>query len=121
MTMPAMPPHQPPFAPPSPPRADPTTNGTAIASVIVGPIALFNSAFVPLPFIGVVAVFGAFPLAVATIILGHLGLRAAQRYGVGRVMAAVGLVLGYLAIGVILATATLFFSQFLFIRPSIAG
>ncbi len=36
-------------------------------------------------------------------------------------MAIIGLVLGYLAIGVILATATLFFSQFLFIRTPIAG
>ncbi|WP_150956780.1 hypothetical protein [Microbacterium testaceum] len=121
MTMPAVPPHQPPFAPPSPPRVDPTTNGTAIASVIVGPIALLNAAFVPVPFIGFIAVFVAFPLTVSAIILGHLGLRTAQRYSAGRVMAVLGLVFGYLALGVILATVTLFFSQFLFIRTPITG
>ncbi|MDQ1177942.1 hypothetical protein AB6V29_01765 [Microbacterium sp. 20-116] len=120
MTMPAMPPQQPPFLPP--PRPLPAvTNGTAIASVVLGPIAVLNAAFVPLPYVGIVAIFTAFPLAVATVVLAHLGLGTARRYGVGRAMAVVGLICGYVALGVILATVILFFSQFLLIRPYMVG
>ena len=119
MTTPAMPPQ-----PPSPPLPRPlpaVTNGTAIASVVLGPIAVLNAALVPLPYLGIVAIVTAFPLTVATIVLGHLGLATARRYGVGRVMAVVGLICGYVALGVILTTVALFFSQFLLIRPSMGG
>jgi len=114
----AMPPQQPPL----PPRPLPAvTNGTAIAAVVLGPIAVLNAAFVPLPYLGIVAIFTAFPLAVATIVLGHLGLGTSRRYGVGRAMAVIGLVCGYIALGVIVITVALFFSQFLLIRPSMVG
>ncbi len=119
MTMPAVPPQQPP-----PPYTHPlpaVTNGTGIASVVLGPVAVLNAAFVPLPYLGFIAVLTAFPLAVATIILGHFGMRTARQYGVGRALAVIGLVCGYVALGVILATATLFLSQFLLIRPSMMG
>lgn len=119
MTSPAQPPQQPPVPLPQPLPA--VTNGTAIAAVVLGPVAILNAAFVPLPYLGIVAIFTAFPLAVATIILGHLGLRTARRYGVGRAMAVIGLICGYLALGVILATVALFFSLFLFSRPSAVG
>ncbi|GEB46617.1 hypothetical protein MTE01_25620 [Microbacterium testaceum] len=118
MTSPALPPQQPPFPPPPLPAV---TNGTAIAAVVLGPIAVLNAAFVPLPYLGIVAIFTAFPLAVATIILGHLGLRTAGRYGVGRALAVIGLICGYLALGVILSTAATFFSLFLLSRPSMVG
>ncbi len=108
MSTPASPP-QPPMMP-APVRP---SNGTAVAAVIVGPIALVNALLVPLPLIGILAFFVAFPFVVGALVLGHLGLVSAKGSEVGRAPAMIGLITGYVAAAIIVVTIGRFAFSFI--------
>jgi len=52
----------------------------------------------------------AFPLSVVAIILGHIGLAAARRVGVGRGNALAGAILGYITLAICLLTTGFWFA-----------
>jgi len=84
----------------------PQRNGAAIAALVVGLFALAVGAWSPIPVLGLLAAMLAVVPAVVAIALGHVGLSRSRRIGgIGRVMAIVGLSAGYVALGILVATA----------------
>jgi hypothetical protein len=77
------------------------SNGTAIASLVLGIVAILAGMWIPIPFIGLIMMFLAFVPAVLAVVFGHVGLRTSSRSGgTGRGAALTGLVLGYLTLAI---------------------
>lgn len=83
----------------------PPSNGQALGSLIVGIFAIAIAAFVPIPLLGFFALWPSIIGGAITLVLGYLGRKTATRLGgLGRAAATWGLVLGYAALGIVLAT-----------------
>lgn len=81
------------------------TNGLAVASLVLGIVAMVIGAGIPIPFLGLIFMFFAFVPAVLAIIFGHVAFRSSTKLGgTGRGSALTGLVLGYLTIAISAAT-----------------
>ena len=81
------------------------SNGVAVASLVLGLVAIVLGVWIPIPILGLVTMVLAFVPAVLAVVFGHVGLRAATRVGgLGRGASVTGLILGYvtLAISVII-------------------
>lgn len=86
----------------------PPSNGQAIAALVLGIIGAAVGVWAFVPLLGVIAAMLGFIPALLAVILGHLGMRASQRMqGAGRGQSITGLVLGYLTLGIIVATTML--------------
>lgn len=86
----------------------PQSNGPAVTAMVLGIVAAAVGVWALIPILGLISAILAFLPAVVAVILGHLGLRGAHRMGgVGRSQAIAGLTLGYITLGIIIAT-TLF-------------
>jgi uncharacterized membrane protein len=82
----------------------PPSNGMAVASLVIGIVAIVFGIWSPIPFIGLFFAFlGGLP-ALLAVILGHVGFSASKRVGVGRGNSLAGLVMGYVTIGIIALT-----------------
>ena len=82
----------------------PRINGFAIAALVLGILAAAAGIWTPIPFIGIVFGMIATLPGILAIVFGYVGLGAWRRLGVGRGSAIAGLVLGWVAIGIILVT-----------------
>ncbi len=82
----------------------PPSNGMAVTSMILGICAAFFGLTVPIPIWGLFMLLLAGPIAVAAVILGHLGLNASLRRGAGKGNAIAGLVTGYVTIAICVVT-----------------
>lgn len=83
----------------------PPSNGLAITAMILGIVAIAIGVWSVIPFLGIVAAGLAFVPAVIGVVLGHMGVKQAQRMGgIGRGQAMTGLVLGYVTVGIIVLT-----------------
>ena len=85
------------------------TNGMAVASLVLGILAIVIGVWTPVPFVGIGAAFFAFLPAVLAVIFGHVGQGTFKRNGVGKGQAVTGLVLGYITIGLIVAVTMFWF------------
>lgn len=83
------------------------TNGMAVTALVLGIVSIVIGIWAPIPFIGIGAAFFAFLPALLAVIFGHIGQGTFKRIGVGKGQALTGLVLGYVTLGLIVAT-TLF-------------
>ncbi|MGD0834424.1 MAG: DUF4190 domain-containing protein [Candidatus Dormibacteria bacterium] len=93
-----------PYGAPSPSMVAAPTNGTATAAGTVGIIALVLSL---IPVINLIS----WPLSIAAIVLGAIGVpRASRLGGMGRRMAIAGLVLGMLASGIAILYIALYYN-----------
>lgn len=86
------------------------SNGMAVASLILGIIAIAVGIWSPIPFVGIVTAFLAFLPAVLAVIFGHVGLSAVQKVGVGKGQALTGLILGYVTLALIILVTFFWFS-----------
>lgn len=82
----------------------PPSKGMAVTSLVLGIVAIVTGIWTPIPIIGLVFAFFAFLPAVLAVVFGHVGLIRSRAIGVGRGAALTGLVLGYVTVGVIVAT-----------------
>lgn len=82
----------------------PPSNGAAVASLVLGVVAIAFGVWIPIPFLGLVMMFVSFVPAVLAVVFGHVGLGGAHRSGVGRNRAVAGLVTGYLTLGIAVLT-----------------
>lgn len=80
------------------------SNGSAVTSLILGIVAIVIGIWSFVPILGIGAAFTSFIPALLAIIFGHVGLKNAARNGVGRGQAMTGLILGYVTLGIIVAT-----------------
>ncbi|HYJ49366.1 MAG TPA: hypothetical protein VEX12_05565 [Microbacterium sp.] len=91
--------------PVDPRTGKPARNGTAVAALVLGLIALATGVWSPVPIVGVLAALAAVVPAVFAVAFGHVGLsRSRQIEGIGRKAAITGLYTGYVALGIIVAT-----------------
>lgn len=81
------------------------SNGMAIASLVLGVVAIVTGIWIPIPILGLFMMFLAFVPAVLAVVFGHLGLRNAVRIGgIGRGSALTGLILGYVTLAISVIT-----------------
>jgi len=80
------------------------SNGSGMASLVLGIVAIVLGVWIPVPFLGLFLMFLAFVPAVLAVIFGHVGLAAARRTGTGRGGALAGLILGYVTLGISVVT-----------------
>lgn len=77
----------------------PPSNGTAVASMILGIVAIVIAPWALIPFFGLAVVAVAFIPVVLAVALGHNGLRTSKRLGgTGHGSAMAGLVMGYISL-----------------------
>jgi len=77
------------------------SNGTAVAALVLGIVALVTGIWIPVPVLGLFMMFLAFVPSVLAVIFGHVGLRNATGVGgVGRPAALTGLILGYVTLAI---------------------
>jgi hypothetical protein len=79
------------------------SNGTAVAALVLGIVAIVFGVWMIIPFVGLFFAFVSFVPAVLAVVFGVLGHRQATRIAVGRGAAIAGLVTGgtTLALGVV--------------------
>lgn len=81
------------------------SNGSGIAALVLGIVAIAMGVWIPVPFLGLFMMFLAFVPAVLAVIFGHVGLAVARRFhGTGRGQALAGLILGYVTLSISVAT-----------------
>lgn len=88
------------------------SNGLGITSLILGIVAIVIGVWTPVPILGLFTAFLAGPVAIVGAILGHMGLGAVPRLGVGRNQVLTGLILNYVTLGIILVTTIFWFVAF---------
>lgn len=76
-------------------------NGMAVASLVLGIIAIATGVWAFIPILGLFAAFTAFLPAVLAIIFGHVGLSTSRKNHVGAGQAKTGMILGYITAGII--------------------
>ncbi|HEX5729078.1 DUF4190 domain-containing protein [Microbacterium sp.] len=83
----------------------PARNGTAVAALVLGLLALATGVWSPVPVVGVLAALVAIVPAVLAVAFGHVALtRSRQIGGIGRAAAITGLYTGYVALGIVVVT-----------------
>ncbi|ALJ22092.1 DUF4190 domain-containing protein [Microbacterium sp. No. 7] len=91
----------------------PPVNGSAIAGMILGIVALAIGIWAPIPFFGLVAGTVAFIPTLLAITFGHIGLAGSKRLNnTGKAQAITGLVLGYLTLAIIAFSSVVWFAFF---------
>lgn len=81
------------------------SNGSAVASLVLGIVAIVIGIWIPVPVLGLVMMFLAFAPALLAVIFGHVGLGYAARVGgIGRGGALTGLILGYVTLAISVIT-----------------
>jgi hypothetical protein len=81
------------------------SNGSAVASLVLGLVAIFTGVWIQVPILGLFMMFLAFIPALLAAVFGHVGLRNAERIGgIGRGSALTGLILGYVTLGIAVVT-----------------
>lgn len=81
------------------------SNGSGIASLVLGIVAIVMGVWIPVPILGLFLTFLAFVPAVLAVVFGHVGLAfAARTAGIGRGGALAGLILGYVTLAIAVVT-----------------
>jgi uncharacterized membrane protein len=81
------------------------SNGAAVASLVLGIVAIAAGVWIVIPILGLFMMFLAFLPAVLAVVFGHVGLVHAARAGrKGHGQAVTGLILGYATLGISVLT-----------------
>lgn len=78
----------------------PPGNGSAVASLVLGVIAVVFGVWMVIPLVGFFVAFTAGPCAIVAVVLGHVGMNRWRQVGLGKNQALAGLILGYSTIGI---------------------
>jgi uncharacterized membrane protein len=82
----------------------PATNGTAVAALVLGIVAIVLGVWVVIPIVGLFFAFISFVPAVLAVVFGFTGLRQSARAGVGRGAAMTGLITGGITLAIVVLT-----------------